>query len=120
MDPDDARAFIRDLLDAIVERARQLPDSPDRVTPHAAERAKQHYGNDVYQLFAGIEAALMNWDASGKNTEELREEYGGRFVTGVEIGERLAVYEERDFEFTGSSGDGAESSSASEKFTFTQ
>jgi hypothetical protein len=31
---------------------------------------------------------------------EMKEKYGGKFVEGVEIGERLAVYEGTDFDFT--------------------
>jgi hypothetical protein len=49
---------------------------------------------------------MDNWDESGREIEELKERYAGKFVDGVEIGERLAVYEGRNFEFTtGSNND---------------
>lgn len=122
MEPDDARAFIRDLMAGIHNRVMEMPDEhfnkPDDVhhLPNH-ERAKQYYGNDRYQLLSGIQAALREWDESGSNTEELKEKYGGRFVEGVEIGERLAVYTGSDFTFT--TGEDQDSDEDS-KFTFTQ
>lgn len=124
MEPEDARQFIRDLMRGMHNRVQEMPEErfniPDDVrhVPNM-ERAKQYYGNDRYQLLSGIQAALREWDESGSNTEELKEKYGGRFVEGVEIGERLAVYSGSDFTFSS----GGEPSSASEnesKFTFTQ
>jgi len=122
MEPDDARQFIRDLMRGMHNRVQEMPEErfniPDDVrhVPNM-ERAKQYYGNDRYQLLSGIQAALREWDESGSNTEELKEKYGGRFVEGVEIGERLAVYTGSDFTFT--SGDDQDSDEDS-KFTFTQ
>jgi len=127
LEPDDARQFIRDLMRGLHERVQNMPDErfnkPDDVhhIPNG-ERAKQYYGNDRYQLLSGIQAALREWDESGSNTEELKEKYGGRFVEGVEIGERLAVYTGSDFTFTSGSNDGQTDSteSSDSKFTFTQ
>jgi hypothetical protein len=61
-------------------------------------------------------AALEKWDESGEDVQELKDEYGGTFIEGVKIGERLAVYEGRDFNFTA----GEVSNSDDSKFTFTQ
>ena len=120
MSPDDARKFIRDLMSAVYSRMQELPDDqferPDDYT-HVPpmEKAKQYYDNDTIQLLSGIDAGLKNWDESGEGTAELKEKYGGKFVEGVEIGERLAVYEGRDFTFTTGEDKSDESHS---KFTF--
>lgn len=120
LEPDDARQFIIDLMSAVYDRMRELPDDdfekPDRfnhIPP--MEKAKQFYGNDTIQLLSGIEAALREWDESGQGTGELKEQYGGEFVRGVEIGERLAVYQGSDFSFSTGEDDPDESES---KFTF--
>lgn len=103
LEPDDARKLFYHLVVGIRARMNELSrdkftDSPNQPLP-TNEKAKQHYGNDEYQLLAGIEAALREWDESGQDVQELKEKYGGTFVEGVEIGERLAVYEGRDFTF---------------------
>jgi polyhydroxyalkanoate synthesis regulator phasin len=105
MSPDDARQFIHDLMTGIYSRMQKLDsenfnDREIQVTTQKAERAKQWYGNDTYQLLSGIQAALREWDESGRDVQELKEQYGGKFVKGVEIGERLAVYQGSDFTFT--------------------
>lgn len=130
MEPDDARQFIFDLTTGIHHRMNELPDDdfekPDKYHHlPAMEKAKQYYGNHRWQLFSGIEAALRAWDESGEETAELKEKYGGKFIEGVDIGERLAVYEGRDFTFVGSNGSQTDSAESSEndsndsKFTFT-
>ena len=124
MEPEDARQFIQDLMSGIHQRMHKMPD--ERFKPTGGyggqvpnmERAKQYYGNDRYQLLSGIQAALREWDDSGSNTEELKDKYGGRFVDGVEIGERLAVYSGSDFTFT--AGESENSDESESKFTFTQ
>lgn len=105
LSPDDARKFIKDLMSAIYDRMNEMPESefnkPDgyhHIPP--MEKAKQYYGNEKIQLLSGIEAALREWDESGDGTAELKEKYQGAFVEGVEIGERLAVYQGSDFNFT--------------------
>lgn len=75
-----------------------IPDDNYHVPSY--EKAKQYYGNEQEQLLSGIEAGLTEWDESGRSTKELKEKYSGKFRDGVEIGERLAVYEGRDFTFT--------------------
>lgn len=116
--PDDARAFVDAIQIGMRERVRSMPDSkfthPDGRPPAYSEMCKQHYGNNVYQLFAGIVAALDQWDESGRDIQELKDKYGGKFVEGVEIGERLAVYEGRDFTFVQETDDNSDKS----KFTF--
>lgn len=119
MEPEDARQFIRDVLRGIHNRMNELPDEQFTIPEKhrhapAGEKAKQHYGNDEYQLLAGIQAALREWDESGREIQKLKDKYGGRFVDGVEIGERLAVYSGSDFDF--SEGSDSEES----KFTFVQ
>jgi len=109
MKPDGARQFFRDLVRGMHNRMHEMPadgfETPETYNHFpASEKAKQHYGNDVWQLFAGIEAAVARWEESGEDTAELRERYGGRFVKGVRIGERLAVYQGRDFTFIDMSG----------------
>lgn len=123
MEPDDARQFIKDLESALISRVRAMPDDefekpPQKTYAGDTSRAKQYFGNDTYQLISGIVAALRNWDESGEETQELKEEYGGRFVDGVEIGERLAVHQGSDFTFVG--GEDDESQEKESKFTFTQ
>lgn len=106
LEPDDARKLMEDIEHAIHERARQIDDDKIDFSDYSTdtvptmERAKQHYGNDTYQLFSGIRAALREWDESGKDVKKLKEQYGGKFVDGVEIGERLAVYQGSDFTFS--------------------
>lgn len=120
MSPDDARKFFEDLLFGINSRAREVPDSefnfPDnnRTLPQM-ERAKQHYGNEKWQLLAGIEAAIREWDESGQGIRDLKDKYSGRFIDGVEIGERLAVYQGSDFTFSAGENETDDSDS---KFTF--
>ena len=120
MEPDDSRQFICDLMSGINNRVHNMPDErfekPDGVgaVPNM-ERVKQYYGNDRYQLLSGIQAALREWDDSGKSVQELKNKYGGRFVEGVEIGERLAVYSGSNFTFSQDSN--TENNS---KFSFTQ
>jgi hypothetical protein len=121
MDPDDARKFILDLMRAVYNRMNEMPDDeftkPDgyhHLPP--MEKAKQFYGTEKIQLLSGIESALREWDESGDGTAELKEKYQGAFVEGVEIGERLAVYQGSDFTFSqGSNTDDGDS-----KFTFSQ
>jgi len=121
MEPDDARRFIRDLMVGVYNRVRSMPKEnftrPNPPSPSVSnsERAKQYYGYECYQLLSGIEAALNRWDESGQDVKELKQQYSGTFVEGVEIGERLAVYEGTDFTFTKESSD--ENSSG---FTFTK
>lgn len=107
MSPDDARRFLDDLQSGMFNRAQNMsddgfeqPKSFDVDWIPIDEKAKQYYGNDVWQLFAGINASVRQFDPKGKQTKKLKEEYGGRFVDGVAIGERLAVYEARDFSFS--------------------
>lgn len=117
MEPDDARQFIADLMNGIHNRMNEMPDdefAPERKLSTSHNMAKQYYGNDEYQLLSGIQAALREWDESGREIDKLKEQYGGRFVDGVEIGERLAVYSGSDFQF--SEGSDSEES----KFTFVQ
>jgi hypothetical protein len=125
MEPEDARQFICELMRGMHNRVQEMDEDHFNIpydvrhVPNM-KRAKQYYGNDRYQLLSGIQAALREWDESGSNTEELKEEYGGRFVEGVEIGERLAVYSGSDFTFSqGSNTDDSDEDSSS-KFTFTQ
>jgi hypothetical protein len=126
MEPDDARQFMHDLVLGIHERAanmeKELFHKPDGHTGplRDMERAKQYYGNDRYQILSGIQAALREWDESGREVQELKEKYGGKFVEGVEIGERLAVYEGSDFEFTAGTSSGADENESGGKFTFTE
>jgi len=109
MEPDDARQFMHDLVRYIHNRMDHLPNDgfiiPEDTLVTSQEKAKQHYGNDTYQLLAGIKAALREWDESGRDVKELKERYGGKFVEGVEIGERLAVYQGSDFDFSMGEGD---------------
>ncbi len=101
--PDDARQLMLDIEIGIYTRVSAMNRDAFTIDVNqplpSSEKGKQHYGNDVFQLFEGITAALRNWDESGNKVKELKEDYGGKFVTGVEIGERLAVYEDRDFKF---------------------
>ena len=117
LDPDDARKFIKALTHAIHERVRQMPDyqfkSPDSMVISTREKAKQHYGNTRIQFLTGIDAALREWDESGQGIKDLKEEYGGDFIRGVEVGERLAVYQGTEFDFTDTSEEDSEN-----KFTF--
>lgn len=107
LEPDDARKLIEDIMSGVYKRMLEMDDSsyydlnefPADDMP-SSERAKQYYGNDTYQLLSGIEAALREWDESGDDVQELKEKYSGRFVDGVEIGERLAVYQGSDFTFS--------------------
>lgn len=121
MSPDDARQFFGDLMIGIHRRAGSLPDGVVTVPEGqshmpSSERAKQYYGNDQYQLLSGIQAAIREWDESGSDVRELKEKYGGRFVEGVEIGERLAVYQGSDFEFT--AGESEDTDESNFDFTF--
>lgn len=108
LDPSDARLFFHDIMLGAHGRMRDMDDDkftdprnhPGAQVPNS-ERAKQYYGNDVYQYLSGVQAALREWDSSGEDVKELKEKYGGEFVSGVELGERLAVYEGRDFTFVG-------------------
>lgn len=125
MEPDQARQFIFDLNRAMHERVREMSDdrftSPEgqkRLVP--MEKQKQYYGSHRWQLLAGIEAALREFDASKHDVEELKDRYDGTFVEGVEIGERLAVYEDRDFTFKASNGDQTDAEDSESKFTFVQ
>jgi hypothetical protein len=118
--PDDARKLIEDIEHAIHERARQIDDDKIDFSDYSTdtvptmERVKQYYGNDTYQLISGIRAALREWDESGDDVQELKDKYSGKFVDGVEIGERLVVYEGRDFTFVQEEDNNSDES----KFTF--
>jgi len=107
MEPDDCRTFIYDIVSGMYGRVRHMdaerfksPDNHPSPNTPSSERAKQFYGIECYQILSGVEAALDNWRRSGHAMREMKEKYGGKFVEGVEIGERLAVYEGTDFDFT--------------------
>lgn len=121
MEPEDARRFIQDLESGMYGRVKQMPDDvfdmsdAPQVAP-SSEKAKQYYGSEKWQLLSGISAAILRWDESGEDIAEMKEKYGGKFVEGVEIGERLAVYQGTDFEFSAGENDSDEDS----KFTFVE
>lgn len=105
MSPDDAREFVFELTRGMAHRVHEMPDDAFTFPENQhhlppAEKQKQHFGEEPVQLLSGIEAALREWDESGKNIQDLKDKYSGTFVEGVEIGERLAVYEGRDFSFS--------------------
>jgi hypothetical protein len=126
MEPDDGRDFIYDLIRGMYSRVREMdadrfesPDNHPSPNTPTSERAKQFYGVECYQILSGIEAALDNWDESGQDVQELKEKYGGKFVEGVQIGERLAVYQGSDFRFTEGSNTDDSNEDTDNKFTFT-
>lgn len=123
MNPEDARIFLMDLYNHMNRKLNRMDEdefitTADMYSPPVSERGKQYYGSKQYQLLSGIVAALNQWDEYADDVQELKEEYGGKFVEGVEIGERLAVYEGRDFTFT--EEEGSESDDSDGKFTFTE
>lgn len=124
MEPDDARQFFFDLVQAMHNRMNELSDDKfnkpygyKNIPP--MEKAKQHYGTDKVQFFVGLEAALRQWDESGEKTKELKDKYQGAFVEGVKIGERLAVYQGTEFTFS-SQKEEEQSDESGGKFTFSQ
>lgn len=123
MNPDEARRYIREMFLAMRSRVNSMAksNSGNMGTPaNSREKMEDHFGKDTYQLFSGITAALRQWDESGEDVKELKDEYGGTFVEGVEIGERLAPYEGREFEFPEVEDDEKEIVDETERFTFIQ
>jgi hypothetical protein len=107
LSPDDARELIRDFVTGMSQRGGAMPNESFNHDNHIQRYEKiRAYYSDTYKFLNGISAAMDNWDESGREIEELKERYAGKFVDGVEIGERLAVYEGRNFKFTtGSNND---------------
>jgi hypothetical protein len=61
----------------------------------------QYYGKRTSSLVQGMRAAVDAYHRNGsRGIEELKEQYSGDFVDGVEIGAKAVVSSERKFIFT--------------------
>lgn len=130
LDSDDARQLIVDLVFTMDRRTHNLirDDSSDICSKEEDESGqspeKQKYG-DSWTFLYGINYGMdlmkeehkheVDWDAGEKvdkgiaGDESWREHYDkygyGVYGRGLEIGKRLAFYEDRDFTFSSGEGD---------------
>lgn len=119
LEPDEMRQFITDIVNGIHTRGNRLARERDgrmQSSPGPIDVAREHYGKDVVLFLNGIAAghdAMEYGNPDGSDVRELKERYSGKFVEGVEIGERLGVYQGTEFEFT------SPEEPDNENFTFT-
>lgn len=82
----------------------------------------QYYGKRTSSLVQGMRAATDAYHREGsRGIEELKEQYSGDFVDGVDIGAKTVVLSDRDFTFS-YTGDTEQSDNKTtgSTFTFTQ
>lgn len=83
----------------------------------------QYYGKRTSSLVEGMRAAADAYHRKGsRGIEELKEQYSGDFVDGVEIGAKAVVSSDREFTFTHTDTTEESESQANDtsNFTFTQ
>ena len=84
---------------------------------------REYYGKRTSSLVQGMRAATYAYHSDGsRGIEELKEQYSGDFVDGVEIGAKTVVSSDREFTFTHTDTTEESKSQANDtsNFTFTQ
>lgn len=129
LDPDEARDFIRNMVHHMQRRAHSLSRERSSLDRHSDDSVQKQYYGEQWTLFYGIQVGLnlmrgaerkewdgekSEWVSNGVSTDESWQEHYdewgyGRYGRGLEIGKRLAFYEDRQFEFS----DGEETESES-------
>ena len=83
----------------------------------------QYYGKRTSSLVQGMRAATDAYHREGsRGIEELKEQYSGDFVDGVDIGAKTVVSSDNEFTFThtDTTEDSESQANNTSNFTFTQ